>query len=77
MYVHFPLYAVAFPGNIFGILKIFMSIAQLDLFTSEDTYAVTLNFNPEQGMEEYNDRFTLGGYDTTSMVFNGGDMSIL
>jgi hypothetical protein len=66
-----------FPGNIFGILKVFMSLAQLDLITSEDTYANTLNYNPVDGMDEFRVRFTLLGYDTTSMVYNCGDLSIL
>ena len=77
MYVHYPLFNVIFPGNIFSILKVFISIAQLDLFTDENTYSNTLNYNPIYGMEELNERFDLLGYDTQSMVYNLGDLSLI
>jgi hypothetical protein len=64
MYVHYPLFHLSFPGNIYGILKVFISIAQLDLFTNETMFSETFNYNPRWGMTAYNDRFELLGYDT-------------
>ena len=77
MYVHLPLLDTYFPGNIRGILKVFISIAQLDLFTDEATFSETFNYNPEDCMEEFDDRFTLLGFDTTSIIYNLGDLSII
>jgi hypothetical protein len=77
MYVHFPLFHLILPGNLFGILKIFINIATLDLLTSETMFSATFDYNPMYGMSEYNDRFGLLGYDTQSVVYNLGDLSVL
>jgi hypothetical protein len=36
-----------------------------------------MNFNPEDCMEEFDEIFTLLGYDSTSMVYNLGDLAII
>jgi hypothetical protein len=77
MYVHMPLIQISFPGNILGIMTIFINIAQLDLMTSETTYSETFNYNPKYGMDEHNARFSLLGYDTQSPIYNMGDLGVL
>ena len=77
MYTHFPLFNIRWPGNIFGILKVFIDLASFSLLTSETMYAETFDYTPIYGMEEYNSRFGLLGYDTQSIVYNLGDLSVL
>ena len=77
MYVHLPLFDIYLPGNIRGVLKVFISIAQLDLYTNEETFSETFNFNPEDCMDEYSEKFSLLSYETTSMIYNLGDLSII
>ena len=77
LYTHYPLIDIVFPGNIFSILSAFISIASLDLMTDENFFSNTLDYNPQDGMVAYNERFELLGYDTTSIVYNLGDMSLL
>jgi hypothetical protein len=64
MYVHFPLFDLVFPANIFMILKVFIGIAQLDLLTDDDLWTGTFNYEPEHGMDEFNERFALLSYET-------------
>jgi len=54
-----------------------MNLAQMDLFTSEDTYSQILMYNPTVGMEEFGTRLPMVGYDTTSMVYNMGDTGVI
>ena len=59
------------------ILKTFLDLAVLDIFTSEEIFSETFNYTPTIGLEEYGDRFTLLGYDTMSVVYNLGDLAII
>jgi hypothetical protein len=77
MYVTFPLFHINMPGNLFGILKVFISIASLDLLTDETMYSETFGHNPLYGMNEFNSRFTLIGFDSCSPVYNMGDLAVL
>ena len=76
MYVHFPLFDLVYPGNIFAVMQIFIDIASLDLFTNEELWEDTFNYVPVDGMDEYNERFSLLGYDSQSTIYNLGDISL-
>jgi hypothetical protein len=77
MYVHFPLFDISFPPNIFAILKVFIGIAQLDLITDDDLWVGTFNYEPSVGMDPFNNRFELLSYETKSIIYNLGDLSIM
>jgi hypothetical protein len=64
MYVHYPLFDVVFPGNIFAVMEVFIGIAQLDLLTGDSLWEDTFNYRPINAMNEYNSRFSLLSYET-------------
>jgi hypothetical protein len=77
MYVHFPLLKLYLPANLLFILSVFLEIAQLDLFGTEALFGNTFNYEPKEGMEPFNDRFLLLKYETQSVVYNLGDVSVI
>ena len=49
----------------------------MDLFTNDTIFKEVLNYNPTSGLDPYNDSFNDLGFDSMSMVYNLGDLSII
>jgi hypothetical protein len=77
MYVYLPLLDISFPGNIRMFLQFFMGLASCDLFTNEEIWRTVFHFEPSQGMEPYNDNFDALGFETSSIIYNLGDLAII
>jgi hypothetical protein len=47
------------------------------LVGTEDLFAGVFNYEPTKGMEPYNERFLMLKYESTSVVYNLGDVSLI
>ena len=72
-----PLFDIGFPPNIASFLKFFMGLAALDLFTNDTIFTEVLCYVPTVGLDPYNEQFEELGFETSSLVYNLGDLSLI
>jgi hypothetical protein len=70
---------MTYPGNLKAFLKFFMGLASCDFVTNDYVFVNILLYEPseELTLTPYNDRFEELGFDSMSMVYNLGDLSLI
>jgi hypothetical protein len=79
MYVYLPLFDFTFPGNTQAFLSFFMGLASCDFATSDYVFNEVLFYSPQNALTltAYNEKFNNLGFDSMSMVYNMGDLSLI
>jgi hypothetical protein len=54
-----------------------MGLASCDLFTNEEVLTNVFLFSPTVGLEPYNDNFENLGFETSSIIYNLGDLAVI